>query len=204
MSDLGLRIAIPLATGLLFLFIGLSSRKPKLIGCGSGSGSSPPTGIAYSHLAFMNKRTVFGMRIVREPALEVWAQLFDPKSGQPMGPRLLWQGPDGSLSESTSINAGDQRPLMVLVGRQGDERAYVYTRECLNAAQLPTGLTALPLGARDLEIRLTDKIERSHRIRILRNQAGPTQLAFRWTCADRRGIITRGFGMIVSAFSRNR
>jgi hypothetical protein len=192
-------LAGSLVISAFFFALDRNLRRAKVIGSGEGSGGGG--GISISNLIFSNQPSFFGFKTARDAAQLTGAWLFEPESGEHLAPMLLWQLPNGDLTEQITIPAGEQRTLCLFVKGNDRDDTFIYTRGCRGAAPLPQGLTKLPTGIRDYEIHINDQIGRQYRFRILKDRDAP-RVHFKTTVAERRQRIVEGMKMIGSAFRR--
>ena len=187
----------------LFFWLGLSQRKPKLIGSGGGSGNIqiPGRDVMATSVSIRNEPTFFGMRAPRDTAQIESARLYDPDLKEYIGPVLVWreEGTNTCVSR-VAIESGKQANLYVFGKDRWSQDFFVFSGTALNDP-LPERLTVLPRDKRDYEIHLVDTIGRRYKFRITaRNGDQSVSASFKLTMHQRLQMISRGLRMIRSAF----
>ena len=200
-SILGLILAPVIS--FFFFWLGLSQRKPKLVGSGGGSGSIqiPGRDVMVSNITIRNEPTFLGMRIPRDPAQIESARLYEPETREYVGPVLMWRedGTNNYVSR-ISIDSGKQANLYVFAKDRYSPDYFVFAGSSARAP-LPERLTILPRDKRNYEVHLVDSISRRYRFRItVRNTDQSVNIGFKLTMANRLQMISRGLRMIRAAF----
>lgn len=120
-------------------------KRPKLVIAGGGGGGGPKNieGFTECHVTVKNEPGLFGIAFretvifgkkihgnfdkgiifERNPANECRAFLIDKKSGQIIAP-LIWRQLGGSLSQSITLNSGEQASLMILARKNSELLKY--------------------------------------------------------------------------------
>jgi hypothetical protein len=186
--------AIPL-TAVVFFWLGHTSRMPRLVG--NGHGSSSDSNIRRAQLCFRNEPSFLGvLKINREPARLVSAQLYCPEARQDVGGPLVWDGANAASPHETTIDAGENRNLYVLAIRGGRPGGlFVYDDTCT---------TPLPNGITDFEIHIKDKLERRYKFGVFvrHNPNSTPDVVFKLTLRDRGRRFANGCRSIASAFGK--
>jgi hypothetical protein len=178
LAILGL-ILTPLVA-VFFFWLGLSQRKPKLIGSGGGSGTIqvPGRDVMATSVSIRNEPTFFGMRAPRDTAQIESARLYDPDLKEYLGPVLVWkeEGTNNCVSR-VAIESGKQVNLYLFGKDRRSQDFFVFSGTALNVP-LPERPTVLPRDKRDYEIHLVDTISRRYIFRItVRNADQPVQVS---------------------------
>lgn len=201
LAILGLILTVLVAV--FFFWLGLSQRKPKLIGSGGGSGTIqiPGRDVMATSISIRNEPTFLGMRTPRDTAQIESSRLYDPELKEYVGPVLVWreEGTDTCVSR-VAIESGKQANLYVFGKDRWSPDFFIFSGTALNAP-LPERPTVLPRDKRDYEIHLVDTIGRQYKFRItVRNGDQSVSASFKLTMHQRLEMISRGFRMIRSAF----
>lgn len=197
-------IAIGLLTAIGFFLLGLTAKRPKLIGGGGGSSSVrvPDKDVMATHISVRNQPTYWGIKIHREAANITSARLFDPDLKEVVGPALKWQiaGTTG-LSPTTKIDSGKVANLYVFGKERHADEYFVYDASALDSA-LSTYLTRYREPKKHFSIIVYDDIGRKHRFDVaVRNSNQSVSISFKITFRTRLAMIGEGMGLIIRAFS---
>jgi len=201
-----IEIIVTLVVALISFYLGISRKKPKLIGTGSGSGSIriPGKDVMASSITIRNDPTFWGMRISRDLAKIDSARLYDYELKEYVGPSLNWKV-DGSndLAGQVTIESGKQASLYVFAKERHNQDFFVFSLPSLDA-ELPKYLTTYDNLKRDFSIHLFDRIGRKYKFNItVRNSDISVSIGFKLTFHSRFQMISQAYRLLLRAFSLN-
>lgn len=192
-------IAVTPLVALVFFLLGLTAKRPKLIGGGSGSGTVrvPGKDVMASHIDIRNQPTVLGIKIPRETAKIASARIYDPTLKEYVGPVLKWHiNGSTELSQTICINPGKSAKLYLFAKERHADEYFVYNSNALDA-ELQEPLIKYKDPKKDFTVVLVDEIGRKYRFSVFaRHSDQSVGIGFKVTWHARLAMIREAFGLL--------
>lgn len=185
--------------GVTMLIIGINIGNPKLIVCGrGGGGGGNPDSVHGSHVTIHNSSSFLGLKLDRKPAMIQQAFIIDNRTKERQCLPCNWiVAGQAKTDREVSIDAGDQKSIVLFVKRRGQDEYYVCNGD---SRKIPENSHAFIEQENEFTLILRDAIGREYNFDFfVSNKSSGLQILSAIRFAERLTMIKRASHMFFSA-----